>query len=114
MSARFIEAHRQATEDTCAEYRRMIAAGGDPAEIVTGLAAHYGVNRPAIWRRLRAGGVLPPYRTRSGIRRNRRPFSEINKEREAQPRVDRDPCPRCGVRRDVGCGHSQAPLGMVL
>jgi hypothetical protein len=21
------------------------------------------------------------------------------------PRVDRDPCPRCGVRRDFGCGH---------
>lgn len=28
--------------------------------------------------------------------------------------VDRDPCPRCGVRRDIGCGHSLAPLGMVL
>lgn len=22
------------------------------------------------------------------------------------PRVDRDPCPRCGVRRDVGCRHN--------
>jgi hypothetical protein len=22
------------------------------------------------------------------------------------PRVDRDPCPRCGVRRDIGCAHS--------
>lgn len=28
--------------------------------------------------------------------------------------VDRDPCPRCGVRHDVGCNHSRAPLGMVL
>jgi len=28
--------------------------------------------------------------------------------------VDRDPCPRCGVRRDIGCGHSLAPLGTVL
>lgn len=28
--------------------------------------------------------------------------------------VDRDPCPRCGVRRDIGCGHSLERLGMVL
>lgn len=31
-----------------------------------------------------------------------------------QPRVDRDPCPRCGVRHDIGCGHSRAPLGMMM
>lgn len=28
--------------------------------------------------------------------------------------VDRDPCPRCGVRRDYGCSHSLAPLGTML
>lgn len=28
--------------------------------------------------------------------------------------VDRDPCPRCGVRRDIGCGHSPERLGMIL
>lgn len=28
--------------------------------------------------------------------------------------VDRDPCDRCGVRRDIGCGHSRVRLGMVL
>jgi hypothetical protein len=28
--------------------------------------------------------------------------------------VDRDPCPRCGVRGDIGCGHSRVRLGMVL
>lgn len=28
------------------------------------------------------------------------------------PRVNRDPCPRCGVRADIGCGHTQAPIGM--
>jgi hypothetical protein len=27
------------------------------------------------------------------------------------PRVDRDPCPRCGVRRDIGCVHSSRALG---
>lgn len=25
--------------------------------------------------------------------------------------VDRDPCPRCGVRGDFGCSHNRAPLG---
>lgn len=25
--------------------------------------------------------------------------------REGMPRVDRDPCARCGVRADVGCDH---------
>jgi hypothetical protein len=29
-------------------------------------------------------------------------------------RVDRDPCQRCGVRHDIGCHHSRAPLGMTL
>lgn len=24
---------------------------------------------------------------------------------ENLPRVDRDPCPKCGTRRDVGCNH---------
>jgi hypothetical protein len=27
-------------------------------------------------------------------------------------RVNRDPCPCCGVRRDVGCGHHVGRLGM--
>lgn len=26
--------------------------------------------------------------------------------------VDRDPCPRCGVRRDRGCSHSARPLSV--
>lgn len=102
------------TLETCASYERQAALGGDPGDIVTGLADFYRVNRPAIWRRLRAGGVLPPYRSNTGIKRDRRSFAECNYERDQQPRVDRDPCPRCGVRRDIGCNHSQAPLGMML
>jgi len=26
--------------------------------------------------------------------------------------VYRDPCQRCGVRRDIGCAHSGAPVSM--
>lgn len=29
------------------------------------------------------------------------------------PSVDRDPCPRCGVRADLGCRHRQVPLLVV-
>jgi hypothetical protein len=44
----------------------------------------------------------------AGIRRERKDFIV------PLPIEPRDPCPRCGVRQDIGCGHSQAPLGMVL
>lgn len=27
-----------------------------------------------------------------------------------RPRVDRDPCPRCNVRRDIGCAHTASRL----
>lgn len=28
------------------------------------------------------------------------------------PVVNRDPCPRCGTRADIGCTHSPAPVSM--
>lgn len=105
-------------ESTCELYSKAIAAGEDPSEVVGELAVLYGVQRPAIWRRLITGGLRPPYghsekRSRRKSRA-RRPSSEVEKERMAQPRVDRDPCQRCGVRRDIGCYHTRAPVGMVL
>ena len=30
---------------------------------------------------------------------------KLEREQALPPRVDRDPCPRCGVRRDFGCAH---------
>jgi hypothetical protein len=104
----------EATRQTCDAYKRMADIGGDPSEIVTGLAAHFHVTRPSIWRRLRIGGVLPPYGTRGPLRKKRRPNREIKQDKDCQPRVDRDPCQRCGVRHDIGCNHSRAPLGMTL
>lgn len=29
-------------------------------------------------------------------------------ERDSLTHVDRDPCPKCGVRGDVGCKHRKA------
>lgn len=103
-----------ATKRTCEEFSRQLAQGGDAREIVTALCEFHAVLRPAIWRRLRAGGVLPPYRTGPTRHTGRRRTSDIAREKDASPRVDRDPCPRCGVRRDFGCKHSLTPLGMVL
>jgi hypothetical protein len=89
-----------------------LANGEHPQDIVGYLAEIDNVQRPAIWRRLIAGGVLPPYKSRSKpiARRTWRNLTELEHQRQELPRVDRDPCPRCGVRGDVGCGHSRFPL----
>ena len=119
------------TARTCEIYLKSIAAGEHPSDVVAELATWYGVQRPAIWKRLRQGGVIPPYspRVAGGKGRpvgggecgytqrrleGRRRHSEINEAKMALPRVDRDPCQRCGVRHDVGCHHTRAPVGMTL
>lgn len=109
---------------TCDIFERAVKAGADRSAIVRELAIVEGVQRPAIWRRLRSGGVLPPYspsgHSKSYLDKNlqcRKAAEQRMAARlalESAPRVDRDPCPRCGVRRDVGCGRSLAPLGTVL
>lgn len=43
------------TEAICAAYRARMAAGEKQREIIKGLAAQYDVQRPAIWKQLRAG-----------------------------------------------------------
>jgi hypothetical protein len=40
--------------------------------------------------------------------------TETEQRRAELPRVDRDACPRCGVRGDIGCRHSGERLGTVL
>ncbi len=52
-----------------------------------------------------AGEPGIPHKARCGNRWTVRHNAEIDDE--ALPaRVDRDPCPRCGVRADIGCRHS--------
>lgn len=98
---------------TCEIYTKAVAAGEDGQDVVGYLATWFGVLRPAIYKRLRQGGALPAYtskigRNAAGIRRERKTIIP------PPPIPCRDPCPRCGVRRDYGCHHSLAPLGMVL
>jgi hypothetical protein len=57
------------------------------------------------------GPAANPRRGRS-IKRQKTAIREA--ERAEIPRVDRDPCPRCGTRRDIGCNHSRTRLGMML
>lgn len=107
------------TARTCEMYRRAISSDEEPSDIVGYLAQMDGVQRPAIWRRLRTGGVLPPYNNdRTRVGRKAAGISPATAgridERTLPPRVDRDPCERCGTRHDIGCHHSRAPVGMTF
>lgn len=60
-----------------------------------------------------AGRALPPigrkkptFRPRPPKVRDRRPIDPV----PTSAPVFRDPCPRCGVRADIGCGHSGRAL----
>jgi hypothetical protein len=48
-------------------------------------------------------------RPRNGLTWKQRAALGIEAEETLPPRVDRDPCIRCGVRADVGCGHKRIP-----
>lgn len=100
---------------TCEIYTRSIALGEDARDVVEQLATWFNVKKPAIYKRLRQGGALPPYKHPGGTGRNAAGIRRERKEIVLPPPVPcRDPCPRCGVRRDIGCHHTLAPLGMVL
>lgn len=82
---------------------RAAQAGATPAE----LASIYGVQPPAICKVLRRHGIhLSTPRGSPAAKapvRERRTMAE--KREQAPAPVDRDPCPRCGVRGDIGCSH---------
>jgi hypothetical protein len=117
-----------ATRNICEDFARSIGNGSTAGEAVAALAALHDVQRPAIWKRLRNGGVIPPYAPRqdggkgrpagggvpgyTAVRRRRsQDHREQQEAKPLPPRIDRDPCPRCGVRGDFGCSHSRAQLG---
>lgn len=105
------------TERICELYKKAVSCGEDGSDVVGYLAAMEGVQRPAIYKRLRQGGLLPPYPSDQRPRRYQPYIPRLERKvvhREMPPRVYRDPCPRCGARGDVECGHSKARLGMVL
>lgn len=64
------------------------------------IADTFGVTPPTVMKALRRVGVLPPYK--SGIKRLR---NAAPPRRPLPTPVHRDPCPRCGIRADIGCSH---------
>jgi hypothetical protein len=78
---------QDAIEQTCAAYRRLVAEGRANREALDELAKIHGVGTRAINLRLRRGGALPPYRTNTGIKRNRRLGLEKIEAAEARRKV---------------------------
>lgn len=68
--------------------------------------ARYHGKRTPHWRITGADGHI--YRAQK-VRADAMPFDRP--EILPDP-VHRDRCPRCGIRADIGCGHSLAPLSM--
>lgn len=96
----------------CEAFVRALANGETPSVIVGQLAEAHGVQRPAIWRNLRSGGVIAPYKHRA--RRGPVEIAQATKEASVPDPVGRDPCPRCGVRGDIGCHHRKARLAAAV
>lgn len=86
---------------------RAAQSGTTPTE----LAAEYGVQPPAICKILRRAGInLAPARTPTSTQRARVTYDRrtmAEKREQAPIAVDRDPCPQCGVRGDIGCKHKR-------
>lgn len=109
------------TRRICDLYREAIERGEDEGSVVGELAAMHDILRPAIWKALRSGGVLPPYRTKreggdgrplgggvAGFTERRATASagwKARREASMPEPVFRDPCPMCEVRADIGCRH---------
>ena len=112
------------TREICRLYREGVK--------VPQIAARFGVLNPAIYKQLRAGGVLPPYRPslRGGqgrpkgggtpgytAQRLARSAGAVAGREGRQPPppgalVDRDPCSRCGTRGDLPCAHRPSSSGL--
>ena len=85
------------------------------------IAERVGVQAPAIRVRLKKAGVFVGLAKGGQKGPRQRPKMNtaskvtIPAEVEQAPRIDREPCRRCGVRADIGCRHlGQAPLGFCI
>lgn len=105
-----------------------IAAGEPQREVIADLAGMHDVQRPAIWKALRAGGVVAPYAPKDtrgpgrptgggqpGYTAERSAIARTAAERREDHMISSrpaplEPCGRCGTRADVGCVH-QSPAG---
>ncbi len=86
-------------------YRRRVLGGEDPQVVVGQLAERRGLKRPAIHKALRRAGVLPPYQKHGSHCPGPQPAQA---PKETPRPVNRDACPYCATRADVGCRHQVA------
>lgn len=116
------------TRRICATYRLRIAAGDTERDVITDLAAMNEVQRPAIWKALRSGGVVAPYAPKDSRGPGRptgggQPGYTVKRSAIARTAAERredqmissrpaplEPCGWCGTRADLGCEH-QPPAG---
>lgn len=85
-------------------------AGREVTVIATGKKTFYDGVRNPHWRIAMDNRAVPIHvvqRPRAG-----KAADELPDENNLPPRIDREPCPRCGVRADIGCDHRRAPLSM--
>lgn len=88
--------------DRDAEIARQFQYGLSPSE----LATLFGVQPPAICKALRRQGIrIAP--ARGPNPKPRRTQAEI-RAATVPAVVDREPCPSCGIRADIGCRHRRA------
>ena len=90
---------------------------------VVQIAAHFEVQKPAIWNAFRRERYFTPamkegrkrsVRANFGGNNGGRPRVYDSPPRYTEPRIvpdNREPCPRCGIRGEIGCKHSRAPIG---
>lgn len=107
--------HDSRWRETGDEYNALLARGLSKGQAVALLAAKAGVRQPAIYKRLRRLGTLPPYNPRRSAGCTLGP-GDIPGDEIVARRIERDPCPRCGTRADHGCRHTPLarPLSNVM
>jgi hypothetical protein len=99
---------------------RIVVHRGQCSRWVTIVATGLSTAKPATqrphWRD--RTDVRAPAAPRPSLPRTPSPRHVVRPRVQAEPEpspsrfVDRDPCPRCRVRRDVGCQHTRAPISM--
>lgn len=113
--AALVSGATQQTRSICAHYKAQRGSGDDQSVVIANLAEMFGVLRPAIRRHLRLGGIDLSDNARNLGQADGKQ-DDVPPSREAVRAFDRpssipassEPCPRCGVRADVGCKHQPA------